>query len=74
MKLETEKEVALESVRQETEQVKIELERQKIALSEGKAARSGLFGDSSSESDLADLKLVPRFNERDPESLAEAHG
>lgn len=41
MRLETEKEVTLEKVKQETE-----LERQKMAVSEGKAGRSGLLGEA----------------------------
>ncbi|XP_036965434.1 uncharacterized protein LOC119025698 isoform X1 [Acanthopagrus latus] len=104
MKLETEKEVAVERVRQgielekvlsvekmrqETEQVKLDLERQKLALvREGKVAGDDVVTDGISgpggtpvRSDFGDFKLVPKFNERDPETffllferLAEARG
>ncbi|XP_036974500.1 uncharacterized protein LOC119030772 isoform X1 [Acanthopagrus latus] len=75
-------------MRQETEQVKLDLERQKLALvREGKVAgdvvTDGISGPGGTpvRSDFGDFKLVPKFNERDPETffllferLAEARG
>ncbi len=88
MKLETEREVeverlrqekllSVERLRQETEQARIELQRQKLALiGDGKVAADVLLADNPSVSsrsmgsdNLGDLKLVPKFDERDPETF-----
>jgi len=71
--IEMEKVVSVEKVRQETEQAKIELEMRKLALvGEDKVmfphGPSGP-GGSPVRSDLSELKLVPQFNERDPETF-----
>ncbi|XP_034090663.1 uncharacterized protein LOC117558522 [Gymnodraco acuticeps] len=77
--IELERAVSLEKLRQETEQAKLEFQREKLELiREGKVAADVLFPDySASQSgapgrsvdDLNDLKLVPRFNEKDPEKM-----
>lgn len=60
--------MSVEKVRQETEQVKLDLERQKLALVRvGKIAADDVFTDGRSE--FSDFKLVPKFNERDPETF-----
>ena len=73
-----EKVSSLEKLRQETEQAKLELQKQELILiQERKVAADVLSDDSSSPSgapgssmdDLSDLRLVPRFNERDPETF-----
>ena len=78
-------------MKQKTEQAKLELQKQKLILiREGKVAADVLLTDGSSVpsgtpgrsvDDLSDLRLVPRFNERDPETffamferLADAQG
>ena len=92
MKLEMEKELSLEKIKQETELVKLELERQKLQLvREGRVMSDvltdrpvvfeGNQGRPDTVNDLSDLRLVPKFNERDPETfflmferLADARG
>lgn len=88
MKLETEREMemeklrrdqllAVEKMRQETEQAKIELQRHKLALiSDGKVGAEVLLSDhpafpnsSAKRDDLGDLRLVPKFEEGDPETF-----
>lgn len=89
MKLETEKLLSLERIRQGTELARLEVQRHKLQLvAEGKIADASMFGDTSVETSgrsandvLGELELAPKFNERDPdvffmmfERLAEARG
>lgn len=75
--IEMEKVLSVEKLRQETEQAKIELQRQKLTLvGEGKVTADVLLTDNSSvpgnspkSDDLSELRLVPRFDERDPETF-----
>ena len=88
--IEMEKVVSLEKMRTEIRTAELELQRQRLTLiSEGKVAADVLLADNPpvsggtlAKSDvLGDLRLVPKFNERDPdvffsmfERLAEAWG
>lgn len=72
--IEVEKVLSLEKMRQETEQAKLELQKQKLTLiREGKVAADVLLTDNPSIPSgtsgrpvdvWCGLRLVPRFNER----------
>lgn len=75
IKAEQEKEQAMERMRQDLEREKLDVERQRLALiREGKLEGEALRADrpamvSMKQDDLSDLRLVPRFNEENPETF-----
>ena len=79
LKAELEKELAVERMRQQTEQAKLEMEQSRLTLiKEGKlSAASELSKKSSLVSEqscdgfdvLGNLRLLPKFSEKDPESF-----
>lgn len=80
LKFEAEKELSLERIKQETELAKLELQRQQLQVAREDRAAAGLLPGGPSVSggnavradagnDLSDLRLVPKFNERDPETF-----
>lgn len=77
LKVEIEKEIQLERVRQETEKMKLELQQYKLNLiRDGKLVNEATLGEqsfSTSSSGPADvgacLRLLPHFNERDPDTF-----
>ncbi|XP_030283654.1 uncharacterized protein LOC115587797 [Sparus aurata] len=87
-RLEFEKQVAIERLRRETEQAKIDLQATRLGLvKEGKLSGEVLQGGDGSSSPskspdmVSSLRLLPKFNEKDPdvffslfERLAEARG
>lgn len=78
MKAEAEKEIELERVRQETEKMKLELQQYKLHLIRDGKINDAPSGDqsfstcsgSSSSLDLSScLRLMPQFNEKDPDTF-----
>ena len=60
-----------EKIRQQTEQAKLDMEQTRLSLvREGRLSAGDVSRNSSDESDvLGNLRLVPKFSEKDPESF-----
>lgn len=75
-RLEMKKQVAIERLRCETEQAKIDLQATRLRLvKDGKLSREALQGEDVSSAPLqspdivSSLCLLPKFNERDPDTF-----